>query len=58
MDWDSFCRETWEIMMLQKSEKIGGRGKTVQIDESEVGNREYHCGHRIEVQWVFGGIEE
>lgn len=58
VDWDSFCRETCEVTMLQKSEKIGGPGKTVQIDESKVGKRKYHRGHRVEGQWVFGGIEE
>ena len=58
VDWDSFCRETCEVTMLQKSEKIGGPGKAVQIDESKVGKRKYHRGHRVEGQWVFGGIEE
>lgn len=58
VDWDSFCRETCKVTMLQKSEKIGGLGKTVQIDKSKVGKRKYHCGQRVEGQWVFGGIEE
>lgn len=44
--------------MLDKSEKIGGVGNVVQIDESKVGKRKYHRGHRVEGQWVFGGIEE
>ena len=47
VDWDSFC-----------SEKIGGPGTTVQIDESKVGKRKYHRRHRVEGQWVSGGIEE
>ena len=46
------------MTMLQKSDKIGGPGKTVQIDESKVGKRKYHRGHKVEGQWVFGGIEE
>ena len=46
------------MTMLQNSDKIGGPGKTVQIDESKVGKRKYHRGHRVEGQWVFGGIEE
>ena len=37
---------------------IEGYGKRVQIDESKFGKRKYHRGHRIEGQWVFGGIEE
>ena len=40
------------------SERIGGQGKTVQIDESKFGKRKYHRGHRVDGQWVFGGIEE
>ena len=58
VDWDSFCRETCEVTMLAKSEKIGGKGKTVQFDENKVGKRKYHRGHRVEGQWVFGGVEE
>ena len=58
MDWDSFCREVCEITLLENSEKLGGKGKVVQIDESKFGKRKYHRGHHVEGQWVFGGIEE
>ncbi len=58
VDWDSFCRETCEVTLLEKEEKIGGPGKTVQIDENKFGKRKYHRGHKVEGQWVFGGIEE
>ena len=27
VDWDSFCCETCEVSMLEKSEKLGGIGK-------------------------------
>ncbi|PIK37754.1 hypothetical protein BSL78_25416 [Apostichopus japonicus] len=37
--------------------KIGGPGKIVEIDESKIGKRKYYKGHRVEGQWVFGGIE-
>ena len=57
VDWDSFCREICEITMLENSEMVGGKGKVVQIDESKFGKRKYHRGHRVEGQWVFGGIE-
>ena len=53
-----FCRETWEVTIQRNSEKLGGEGKVVQIDESKVGKRKYHRGYRVEGQWVFGGIEE
>ena len=58
VDWDSFCRETCEVTLLEREEKIGGPGKIVQIDESKFGRRKYHRGHRVDGQWVFGGIEE
>lgn len=58
VDWDSFCREVCEVTLMRDSCKIGGPGKTVQIDESKIGKRKYHRGHRVEGQWVFGGIEE
>lgn len=58
VDWDSFCRKTCEVTLLEREDKIGGPGKTVQIDESKFGKRKYHRGHKVEGQWVFGGIEE
>ena len=58
VDWDSFCREICEVNYLECEEKIGGPNKRVQIDESKFGKRKYHRGHRVEGQWVFGGIEE
>lgn len=45
-------------MLIEESCKLGGPGKTVQIDESKIGKRKYHRGHHVEGQWVFGGIEE
>ena len=58
VDWDSFCHETCEVTLLEREEKIGSPGKIVQIDESKFGKRKYHRGHRVEGQWVFGGIKE
>ena len=58
VDGDSFCREVCEIPMFDNSEKIGGEGKIVQIDESKFGKRKYHRGHHVEGQWVFGRIEQ
>ena len=58
VDWHNFCREVCEIVLLEQSERIGGPGITVQIDESKFGKRKYHKGHHVEGQWVFGGIEE
>jgi len=35
---------------------IGGIGKLVVIDESKFERRKYHHGHRVDGQWIFGGI--
>ena len=58
VDWDSFCREVYEIILLENGGKLGGKGKVVQIDESKFGKRKYYRGHHVEGQWVFGGIKE
>ena len=50
VDWDNFCREVCEITLLENSEKLGGNGRVVQIDESKFGKRKYHCGHHVEGQ--------
>ena len=58
VDWGMFCGETCEVLVYMESEAIGGRGKRVQIDESKFGKPKYHRVHKVEGQWVFGGIEE
>ena len=58
VDWDMFCREVCEVALFDGRKKIGGPGKLVQIDESQIGKRKYHRGHVVEGQWVFGGVEE
>ena len=42
---------------MYSSEKIGGPGKIIEIDESKFGRRKYNKGHHVDGQWVFGGIE-
>jgi transposase-like protein len=42
---------------MSRNEMIGGTDKIVEIDESKFGKRKYHRGHRVEGQWVFGGME-
>lgn len=60
-DWYSYCRETiviYELENNQASEKIGGPGKIVQIDESKFGKRKYNRGRQIEGHWVIGMIQD
>ena len=44
--------------MFDSSQKMGGEGKIVQIDESKFRKRKYYRGHHVEGQWVSGGIEQ
>lgn len=37
--------------------KIGGPGIIVEIDETKMGKRKTHRGHRVEGVWVLGGVE-
>jgi hypothetical protein len=40
-----------------KNNKIGGRNKILEIDESKIAKRKYNKGHHFEGAWVIGGIE-
>lgn len=57
VDYYNFNREVCTVILEKNSEKIGGVGKTVEIDESKFGKRKFHKGRRVEGVWVFGGIE-
>jgi hypothetical protein len=37
VDWAAFCREVAIDAVIYKSQKIGGPGKIVEIDESKFG---------------------
>ncbi|XP_057292022.1 uncharacterized protein LOC130614603 [Hydractinia symbiolongicarpus] len=57
VDWANFLREICDEIVIKRSKPIGGKGVKVQIDESKFGKQKYHRGHKVEGQWVFGGIE-
>lgn len=57
LQWIGICRKVCLIDMQQRKEKIGGRNKVVEIDESVFGKRKYEKGRFITGQWVVGGIE-
>ena len=42
---------------FNKNIKIGGRNKTVELDETKIGKNKYNRGHKVEGAWVIGGIE-
>ena len=53
----NFCREVCLICLVDNSEKLGGNGVIVEIDECKMCKRKYNKGRIIEGQWIFGGIE-
>ncbi|XP_066253403.1 uncharacterized protein [Euwallacea similis] len=55
--WSSYCREVYIQWVLKNSEKIGGVGKIVEIDEAKFGKRKFNRGRRIQGKWIFGGFE-
>lgn len=57
VDWYNYSREVCTCILEKSSEKIGGVGKIVEIDESKFGKRKFHKGRRVDGVWVFGGIE-
>uniref|UniRef100_A0A8D8W236 Transposase n=1 Tax=Cacopsylla melanoneura TaxID=428564 RepID=A0A8D8W236_9HEMI len=58
VDWLSFFMEiTFDWALKNSSEKLGGEGVIVEIDEGKFGRRKYNVGRVIDGQWIFGGIE-
>ena len=52
-------RNICSMKILNGNFKLGGRGKTVEIDESMFGSkRKYNRGRVSEGQWVFGMVEQ
>lgn len=41
----------------ERNDKIGGPGIVVEIDETKMGKRKYHRGHRVDGVWILVGIE-
>ncbi|KFM58004.1 hypothetical protein X975_20051, partial [Stegodyphus mimosarum] len=56
-DWRQFVNEVILNHVELTSEKTGGVGKIVEIDESKFGKTKYHRGHWVEGQRVFGRVE-
>ncbi len=47
------CTDSLEL----EEKKIGGEGIIVEIDETKLGKRKYHRGHRVDGVWCVCGIE-
>lgn len=56
-DWYMYCREVCAVILQKNSEKLGGRGKIVELGETKVGKKKFNKGRLLEGQWILGGIE-
>ncbi|GFX42952.1 putative transposase-like protein [Trichonephila clavipes] len=57
-DWRSYASDVLIEHIVVNTEKLGGgggKGKTVEIDESKIGKRKYVIF--VQGQWVLGGVE-
>ena len=54
---ENFCREVCIAYCETNSKKLGGPGKTVEVDEAKFGKRKYNKCRVIDGKWVFAGLE-
>lgn len=50
-------RDLVSSSLVEEDQVIGGDGIIVEVDETKLGKRKYHRGHRVEGVWVLVGIE-
>ncbi|KCZ76582.1 hypothetical protein H311_02417, partial [Anncaliia algerae PRA109] len=55
--WLEYLRQLVGESVPEEKMTIGGPGITVEIDETKLGKRKYHRGHRVEGVWVVAGVE-
>ena len=53
----SHFRRLVESSLAEEHQVIGGPGVIVEVDETKLGKRKYHRGHRVEGVWVVVGVE-
>uniref|UniRef100_A0A6P7FWW9 Uncharacterized protein LOC114334993 n=1 Tax=Diabrotica virgifera virgifera TaxID=50390 RepID=A0A6P7FWW9_DIAVI len=56
-DWYSFSREVFVSFAMKHSEKLGGEGSIIEMDEAKFGKRKYNVGRIIDGVWVWGAID-
>lgn len=58
VEWSEFVRQVTAEDLEEVHTIIGGEGIEVEVDETKLGKRKYHKGHRVEGVWVIAGIEK
>lgn len=56
LQWYQHFRDVCSQKLVSVTEKIGGPGLTVEIDESVIAKRKHNRGRTVKERWVFGGI--
>lgn len=58
VSWTQACRDAIAhyYFSMRRDYKIGGPGKTVEIDETVVARRKFNVGRLVPTQWLFGGV--
>lgn len=56
-EYIKYFRELVSDSLNEADYIIGGNDVVVQIDETKLGKRKYHRGHRVEGVWILGGVE-
>jgi IS1 family transposase len=54
--WKHF-RQLTASTLDEENTTIGGPGVIVEVDETKIGKRKYHRGHRVDGVWVIVGVE-
>ena len=54
--WNHF-RQLVSSSIEEDDTVIGGEGIIVEVDDTKLGKRKYHRGHRVEGVWVVVGVE-
>jgi hypothetical protein len=50
-------RQLVSSTLEEEDSMIGGPGIIVELDETKLGKRKYHRGHRVDGVWIFAGVE-
>ena len=60
VDWKNFIRDVYSNYIIENSQRVGGDGVIVQVDESKLCKRKNNVGRILanQDQWIVGGIDE